>query len=309
MIVEALDGQVHARWDAGIRPVAEVEPGEVVVIRTRTGEDGQLRPGDGPEALDRLDFGRLHALTGPVAVRGAMPGDLLVVDVLALEPAPWGFLLERPGAGLLRDRPNYLRFVEIDARAGLVRFAPGINIPLRPFLGVMGVAPAAGPLRTIEPGPHGGNLDCRSLGVGARLHLRVQVPGALFSCGDGHAAQGDGEVCVTAVETSMTATLRLGLARAATRVRNPVAATPEAWITLAAAGRVEDAAAEAVQDMIDLIVASTDLTAGDAYALVSAAGDVRINQLVNGGAMGVRVELPRAVVPGLRIAHEAPGRA
>jgi acetamidase/formamidase len=297
LLVSAGPGNVHYRWDATLRPIVEVDPGTTLTIETRSGEDGQLRPGDGPEAVDRLDFGRLHALTGPVLVRRALPGQLLAVRIEGFELGPSGFLLQRPGAGLLRGFPTYLRFVDLDAAAGVARFAPSIDIPLSPFLGVMGVAPAGPPVRTIEPGPHGGNLDCRDLGAGTTLYLPIQVPGALFSCGDAHAAQGDGEVCVTAIETALRARLRLDLLVPALPLAEPVAETPDAWMTLSAAATIEEAAARAVEAMIGLIAGGTDLTRSDAYALISAAGDVRINQLVNGDRFGVRVVLPKAVLP------------
>jgi acetamidase/formamidase len=295
--LEAVDANVHYRWDSRLRPVLEIDPGTTVRIETRTGDDGQLAPGDGPDAVERLDFTRLHALTGPIAVRGAEPGDLLSVRVDALEVPAWGFILQRPGAGLLRGFPTYLRFVDLDAAGGLARFAPGIEIPLSPFLGIMGVAPAGEVRRTIEPGPHGGNLDCRELGTGSTVYLPVQVPGALFSCGDGHAAQGDGEVCVTAIECSLVASLTLGLSRPGFRLRNPVAETHEAWMTLASGRTVEEAASAALEDMLGLLGQLAGLSRADAYALASAAADLRINQLVNGEAVGVRAVLPKSVVP------------
>ena len=301
--IEAVDGHVHFTWDATIPPIAEVESGTAVTIETRTGEDGQLRPGDGPDAVDRLDFSRLHALTGPIAIRGARPGDLLAVSVEAIETAPTGFVLQRPSAGVLRDFPTYLRFVELDRVAGVARFAAGVDVPLAPFLGVMGVAPAGPPVRTIEPGPFGGNLDCRDLGAGSTLYLPVQVPGALFSCGDAHAAQGDGEVCVTAIETAVRARLRFDLLEPRVRLQDPVAETADAWLTLSAAETVEVAAAQAVRAMIELIEASTSLSQADAYALLSVAADVRVNQLVNGARPGVRVVLPKTVLD-----LEPPGR-
>ena len=297
LIVTAAPGNVHYRWDAALPPIAEVDPGTLVGIETRSGEDDQLRPGDGPDAVDRLDFGRLHALTGPILVRGALPGQLLEVRIESFDLGPYGFLLQRPGAGLLRGFPTDLRWVDLDASAGVARFAPGIDIPLAPFLGVMGVAPEGPPVRTIEPGPHGGNLDCRDLGAGATLYLPIQVPGALFSCGDAHAAQGDGEVCVTGIETALRARLQLDLLVPDMPLDDPVAETPDAWMTLSAAATIEEAAARAVEAMIGLVARFTELTRGDAYALISAAGDVRINQLVNGDRFGVRVMLPKSILP------------
>jgi acetamidase/formamidase len=294
--VAAEGGAIHHRWSPDIPPVLEVQPGDSVIVETRTGDDGQLRPGAGPEAVEHLDFSRLHALTGPIAIRGARPGDVLGVRIEEIVTEPWGFVMARPGAGVLRGFQPYLRFVDLDQAGGRATFAPGIWIPIRPFLGIMGVAPSEGELRTIEPGDHGGNLDCRELGVGATLYVRVQVPGANFSCGDGHAAQGDGEVCVTAIECGLTTRLRLELYRPLLDLHNPLAETAEGWLTLAAAPTVEEAVAEALSAMIELITTATDLSPGDAYALSSAAVDVRINQLVNGSMRGVRAVLPRDVL-------------
>jgi acetamidase/formamidase len=168
-------------------------------------------------------------------------------------------------------------------------------VPLAPFLGVMGVAPAAGPCSTIEPGLHGGNLDCRDAIAGTVLRLPIQVAGALFSCGDGHAAQGDGEVCVTALECALTARLRFELERGRA-LPGPLLETPDAWMTLASAPTVEDAARAAVEAMLALICERTSLDRAAAYALASLAVDVRINQLVNGTQMGVRAVLAKSVL-------------
>jgi acetamidase/formamidase len=292
----AEDGAIHYRWSAELPPVLVVEPGETVIVETRTGDDGQLRPGAHTDAVVDLDFSRLHALTGPIAIRGARPGEALAVRIEEISTAQWGFVMARPGAGVLRGFPPYLRFVELDQARGHAMFAPGVGIPIRPFLGIMGVAPRQGELRTIEPGDHGGNLDCRELGVGATLYVQVQVPGANFSCGDGHAAQGDGEVCVTAIECGLTTRLRLELYRPLVSLRGPLAETGEGWLTLAAAPTVEEATAAALTAMIELITTATDLSRSDAYALCSVAVDVRINQLVNGRMRGVRAVLPRKVL-------------
>jgi acetamidase/formamidase len=291
----ATDDAVHFRWSEGLPPVLTVEPGDRVVVETRTGDDGQVTPGMGPDVLDAFDFSRLHALTGPIAVRGARPGDWLAIHVEEIVTGPWGFILQRPGGGLLRGFDPYLRFLDLDG-VDVIRFAAGVTIPIRPFLGVMGVAPLGPDVRTIEPGRHGGNIDCRELTAGSTLYLPVQVPDAMFSCGDGHAAQGDGEVCVTAVECALTASLRFDLVRPRLELTDPIAETDEGWMTIGAAPTVEMAAAAAVAAMVDLLAATGPMTHADAYALCSAAVDVRINQLVNGGMCGVRAVLPREVL-------------
>ncbi|HET9456874.1 MAG TPA: acetamidase/formamidase family protein [Candidatus Limnocylindrales bacterium] len=291
----ATDNAVHFAWSGGLPPALTVEPGDRVVVETRTGDDGQLAPGMGPDALDTFDFSRLHALTGPIAVRGARPGDWLAVHVEEIATGPWGFILQRPGAGVLRGFDPYLRFLDLEG-VDAIRFGAGVTIPIRPFLGVMGVAPSGADVRTIEPGRHGGNIDCRELTAGSTLYLPIQVPDALFSCGDGHAAQGDGEVCVTAVECALTARLRFDLVQPRLQLADPIAETAEGWITIGAAPTVEEAAAAAVAAMVELLAATGSMTRADAYALCSAAVDVRINQLVNGGMCGVRAVLRRDVM-------------
>jgi acetamidase/formamidase len=290
-------GNIHYRWDRGLRPAISVEPGDEVIVETRTGEDDQLRPGDPPDAIAAVDRGRIHALTGPIFVNGAEPGDVLEVSVLSITPAEWGLTLQRPGGGLLTDFPPYLRFFQLDVERWTAEFAPGIVVPLRPFLGVMGVAPAEGVHSTIPPGSHGGNLDCKDVLAGTVLSLPVFVPGALFSCGDGHAAQGDGEVCITAIECAMTARLRFQV-RKGRHLSDPQLETPDAWMTLSAAPTLEDAARRALEAMLDLIVARTGLSRADAYALASMAVDLRINQVVNQPMMGVRAVLPKTTISG-----------
>jgi acetamidase/formamidase len=287
---------IHYRWNNALQPVLNVHPGDEVEIETRSGEDDQLQPGDPPEALDGLDFAnRLHALTGPIAIAGAAPGDVLAIHILELRTGPFGFTMQRPGAGLIQGFPSYLRFYTLDGTEA--EFEPGIRVPIRPFLGVMGVAPATpGQHSTIPPGSHGGNLDCRDLVAGTVLYLPVQVLGALFSCGDGHAGQGDGEVCVTAIECSMTSRLRFELLKSR-HWKEPHAETPDSYMTLAAAPTLEEASQRAIDTMLDLVGELSGLGRSDAYALASVGIDLRINQVVNRPMVGVRAVLPKRLIP------------
>jgi acetamidase/formamidase len=289
------DRNVHFTWNAALRPVLEVSSGSEVLIETRSGEDDQLQPSSTASDVEALDMRRLHALSGPIAIAGAAPGHTLAVHVLDVATAGWGFTMQRPGAGFLLGFPTYVR--TFDLSQATTELAPGVRIPIRPFLGVMGVAPGeAGQHSTIPPGPHGGNLDCRDLVAGSILYLPVFVPGALFSCGDGHAAQGDGEVCVTAIECAMTARLRFELHRDRPPLRAPRAETPEALMTLGAAPTFEEAARQCLEAMLDLICERSDLGRSDAYALASLAVDIRVNQLVNRPMIGVRAVLPKAIL-------------
>lgn len=290
---------IHSRWDPAIRPVLTVAPGDEVIVECRAGDDGQLRR-DGTSAdVDAMDRSRLHALTGPIEVAGARPGDVLAVHVLEFGLPEWGFTMIRPGAGVLDAEPSWFRVFDIDVERGRALVAPGIELAVAPFLGVMGVAPADGPRSTIAPDVYGGNLDCREAGVGSILRLPVQVPGALFSCGDGHAVQGDGEVCVTALECALTARLRFELETGP--ATGPTLETPTAWMTLAAAPSVEQATRVALEAMLSLIQARTALDRATAYALASLCVDIRINQLVNRPHVGVRAVLAKDVL-------SAPGR-
>ena len=286
---------IHYRWDNSLAPALTVRSGDDVVIETRSGEDDQLRPGDTAEALSRVDFkNRLHALSGPIAIEGAQPGDALAVQVLELRTGSFGFTMQRPGVGLLPSFAPYLRFYKLGGE--VAAFEPGVEVPIRPFLGVMGVAPAEpGEHSTIPPGDHGGNLDCRDLTAGCTLFLPVLVPGALFSCGDGHAGQGDGEVCVTAIETAMTARLRFELLKNR-KLTEPQAETPDAYMTLSAAPTLEEASRKAIEAMLDLAGRLTGLGRADAYALASVGIDLRINQVVNRPMMGVRAVLSKRLL-------------
>lgn len=287
------DRAIHFKWNAALQPVLRVASGSEVVIETRSGEDDQLRRDSTASDVERIDMRRLHALSGPIFVDGAEPGDTLAVHILDITPREWGFTMQRPAAGFLMGFPTYLR--TFDLSGDQAEFAPGISVPLKPFLGVMGVAPAApGEHSTIPPGPHGGNLDCRDLVTGTTLLLPIFQPGALFSCGDAHAAQGDGEVCVTAIECAVIARLRFEVRKQP--LLRPRAETPDSWLTLGAAPTFEQAAREALEDMLDLIVERTELSRADAYALASVAVDIRVNQLVNRPMIGVRAVLSRAVL-------------
>jgi acetamidase/formamidase len=285
---------IHYRWDASLPPRITVDPGTEVVIETRPGDDGQALLNSTSDDPKPFDYGRLHALAGPIAVRGAEPGDSLVVHILELVPGDVGFTMMRRDAGLLTDFEPWTRTYRLDREHGTAEVADGVRVPLRPFFGVMGTAPLGESRSTIPPDTHGGNIDCRDIEAGTTLRLPVFVPGALFSCGDGHAAQGDGEVCVTAIECEMTGRLRFELEKQ-TGLAAPQLETDDAWMTFGAAPTVEEAARQAVRAMLDVIRARTVVDEPTAYAIASQCVDVRINQLVNRPNMGVRAVLPKSV--------------
>ncbi|MGA7328136.1 MAG: acetamidase/formamidase family protein [Rhodomicrobium sp.] len=292
-------------FDATLAPVAEVDPGGVVEIGTVSGA-----PADLPEAANftvRENLKAIHAavkpelgphiLTGPIAVRGAEPGDALRVEILDVSLADdWGFNLIRPELGTLPEDFPYERreHLGIDRAAGTVSTPWGTNIPAHPFFGVMGTAPApaVGRITSVAPGSFGGNIDNKELVPGSVLFLPVSVPGALFSVGDGHAAQGDGEVCLTAVETGLTGSFRLDLIKNA-QLPGPFAETPSHLIAMAFDEDLDEAAKIALRQMIALISQRTGLAAEAAYRLCSIAADLRVTQLVN-RKKGIHVMLKHA---------------
>ena len=207
------DEQVHFTWDAGNQPVLSIDSGDTVVVWTRDVSDNQIKPDSDTSVIDGLDWDRVYPLSGPIAIDGAQPGDTLAIEILDIHTQGWGWTAILPGLGLLpEDFPNaYLRVFDL-SHGDVAYMRDDIAIPLEPFLGTMGVCPAGASAQPVmPPGPFGGNMDTRQLVRGATLYLPVEAQGALFSCGDAHGAQGDGEVCVTGLEAPMFAALRFTL--------------------------------------------------------------------------------------------------
>lgn len=298
-------------FDAKLEPALTIRSGERVTIRTVSGSAECLPSGD--TSLAVLPEHRLivetmqpvlpgHILTGPVAVDGADVGDVLEVrieDVRLIQD--WGWNVNRPLRGALPHRFPDGRMLQIPInRNAMTATCPwGSVVPLRPFFGVMGVAPRSsyGRVSTIEPREYGGNIDCRELVAGTVLYLPVFNPGGLFSTGDGHACQGDGEVNLTALETALEGDFTLVLHKNR-RLPRPRAVTPTHLITMAFDPDLDDAATRALEDMIDLLGEVAGLAANDAYALCSLACDLRITQVVDGNK-GVHAMLPFDVLPRL----------
>ena len=238
-----------------------------------------------------------HILTGPVYVEGAQPGDVLEVNVLSVDLAlDYGY---NGCNGFLPDNCDKTlpaKIIALDRKTMTAEFLPGIVIPLRPFFGSMGVAPAAdaGRVSSNPPGRHVGNLDNRELVAGSTLYIPVFVPGALFEVGDGHAAQGDGEVDQTAIETSLRGRLRLTV-RKDMKLAWPRAETSTDYISMATDPDLMIATRGAIQEMIDFLVAEKHLTRHQAYQLVSIAGNVAVTQLVDKPNHGVHVRLPKSI--------------
>lgn len=297
----------HCVFDNSIEPMAKVSPGETVLFHCLEATGGQYSRTSTAEAVKTMDMSRLHTITGPVYMVGAMPGDVLKVEILEFATGAWGWTSVEPGFGLLSDEFDVYELKIWTIENGQASFRPGISIPSAPFCGVMGVAPKEpGPIITLPPRPFGGNMDSRHMTVGAEVHFPVLVPGALLSIGDGHFAQGDGEVCGTAIECDISIAVRLSLIRG-----NPISSvrylTPPpkispidaqgAFVTTAAGQDLQQLAHDAVSDMVRLLSETFEISRMDAYVVCSAAGSLKISVPVLGSkhAGFVTFHVPKAV--------------
>ena len=299
--------RVHYTWDAGHEPVIEIETGDTVVLSTRDVSDNQIAPTSDATAIGAVDWELVYPLAGPIAVAGAEPGDTLAVEVVDLQPGSWGWTAIIPGLGLLADDfpEAYLRVFDLSG-GDTTPFRDDIAIPVEPFLGTMGVCPAGAAQQAVmPPGRFGGNLDTRQLVRGSTLYLPVEVPYALFSCGDAHAAQGDGEVCVTGIEAPMERVelrfeLQKGKRIASPRFRAAGALTPRVdgggfFGTTGVGPDLYGCAQDAVRGMIDHLGDQYGLSREDAYVLASLCVDLKISEVVDAGQWVVSALLPLAV--------------
>jgi acetamidase/formamidase len=299
-------GHVHFGWDRAIAPVARIAPGETVTVACRDAGDGQIGPHAVDATLASLQPNRANPLTGPIAVDGALPGDALAVTILDFAPSGFGWTGLIPGFGLLSDQfPDpklHLWHYDIRGATPLV-YGDIAELPLAPFIGTIGTAPSApGPHDVIPPRRVGGNMDIRDLRAGTTLFLPVEVPDALLSVGDTHAAQGDGEVCGTAVESAMEVSLKVDLVRDASLAfpryettgprpgdlgRDGITATTGIGPDLMTACR------DAVAGMIDHLSRSRAMSPEDAYILCSVAADLRVSEIVDAPNWVVSCGIPR----------------
>ncbi|WP_188080080.1 acetamidase/formamidase family protein [Neorhizobium sp. P12A] len=293
-------------FDPAQPPALTIDSGDTVTIETVSGGPDVLPKGDfhiPPELLDIHARSRQempgHILTGPIAVLGAKPGHVLEVRIKDVRlRQDWGYNVIRPLAGTLPYDFETARLLNIplDAEAGVARLPWGLDLPLAPFFGVMGVAPPAnwGRISSIMPRAHAGNIDNKELVAGTTLYLPVFNEGALFSCGDGHGAQGDGEVCITAIETALSGTFEM-IVRDDLELTYPQAETPTHYITMGMDPDLDQCAVMALRDMITLLGHKGGLSREDAYTLCSLAGDLRITQTVN-GCKGVHMMMAKNLV-------------
>jgi acetamidase/formamidase len=296
----------HSRWNRALEPRLTISSGDTVHMSCLEASGGQLKPASTVEDFLSIDRNKIHALTGPIRIEGAEPGDVLEIQVLQVEHRGWGWTSVTPGLGFLKDRfrEPYLFHWTLDRE--ISRSLGSAIVPLRPFCGVMGVAPAEdGEFRTRPPGPFGGNMDVRELCTGATLYLPVLTPGALFSAGDAHAAQGDGEICINGIECPAEVSLRFHVHRhqplsgpllESAESRSPDAPS-DAWIVVESDPDALQAARRATERMIDLLVARWSFTPIHAYLLCSVAMKLRINQVVNEPMITVSAALPKCVLP------------
>ncbi|MCC1485269.1 acetamidase/formamidase family protein [Winogradskyella immobilis] len=290
--------QTHNKFSNSIPPVLTVKSGAVIEAFTKEASDGQFNLNSTIEALDALDFEPIHPLTGPVYVEDAQPGDVLKVTLHTIELGDWGWNAILPGFGFLVDDINvkYLKLYELEKDKTEVTFKNDIKLQLNPFPGVMGVAPDTDELlSTIPPRANGGNMDDPNMSEGTVMYFPVFVEGGLFSIGDGHAVQGLGEVCGTAIETSLRIVYEIELLKDKS-IKEPQYETDEYYATTGFAPTLDEAAKKATLYMVNYLEANHDLTTEEAYALCSLAGDLQIAEVVDLPNMLVTMHMKKSIL-------------
>ena len=300
------DTRPHAFWDNSYPPRLRIQPGDTVVFETLEASAGQVGPDSTSEAVRALNFDLIHPLTGPVYVEGAEPGDALVVDIVSIKHKGWGWNAVIPGFGLLAEdfTEPYLHHYKLGETT--CEFRSDIQIPYEPFCGVMGVGPReAGRFNTIPPRENAGNIDIRHLTPGSRAFFPVLGPGALFSCGDCHSAQGDGEVNGTGIETKMSVTLTFNLQKSANVPELRFITLPGKKLTVADEGGYYVATAHgpdlfknsqrAIRYIIDFLSSEHNMTREQAFCLCGAAVDLKISEIVDAPNWIVSAYLPLSI--------------
>lgn len=291
--------QTHNKFSKNIPPILKVKSGAVIEAFTEEASDEQIKYGDDASVLATLDFDPVHPLTGPVYVEGAEPGDVLKVTLHEIELQGWGWTAIVPGFSFLAERfkEPYLKTYKTKSGQAEVAFNDKIRVPLRPFPGVMGVAPATGEmLTTIPPRENGGNMDDPHMTEGTSVYFPVFVEGALFSIGDGHATQGMGEVCGTAIEAPLRIVYEVEVLKSGRSIREPEYETDDYYAVTAIGTTIDEAARKATGFMVDYLMAEHDLSQNDAYALCSLAGDLQIAEVVDMPHMLVAMHMPKVVL-------------
>jgi amidase len=277
-----------------LAPVLEIESGDVVTFETLDASSGRIKStADIFEYAKVRDPNRVNPATGPIAVRGAVPGDELRVTIRQIELAELGWSRLSPGAGVMRDELGELHGMVFRVEGDELVSENGVRFPTRPMVGVIGTCPSDARYATALPGPHGGNLDFNDMTVGTVGHLPVFLPGGLFALGDVHASMGDGEVSGTAVEISARVTVQIELVKGAASAK-PWFETAHAWFTYGTAPDLEEAVRIAVAEMAGFLERQLEISRADAFLLITARGDVRIGQSARCGIdQTVRVLFPK----------------
>lgn len=289
--------QTHNRFSSSIPPILTINSGEVIEMSTEDASDQQLSVNSDTSDLMSLSFDPIHPLTGPVFINEAEPGDVIAVTLHKIEIGAWGWTAILPGFGFLADEftEPYLRTFEL-AGKNTIRFADGINIPLKPFAGVLGVAPTTDSLlSTIPPRANGGNMDDPNIVEGTTVYLPVFVDGGLFSIGDAHAAQGLGEVCGTAIEAPMKFLVEINLLKG-NSIKEPQYENEEVYAVTAFATTIDEAAKKATRYMVDHLTVNYGLSPNDAYMLCSLAGDLKIAEVVDMPHVLVTMSINKEVI-------------
>lgn len=289
--------QTHNRFSRAIAPVLRVPSGAVIEAYTQEASDGQLTLESTVEDVANLDFDPIHPLTGPVYVEGAEPGDVLAVTLHRIELGAYGWTAVVPGFGFLADEFDepYLKTYAFEEGQTVARFSDGISIPLKPFPGVLGVAPDTDEmLSTIPPRANGGNLDDPHIVEGTTVYLPVFVEGALLSIGDAHAAQGMGEVCGTAIEAPMRFVYEVNVLKDRS-IEEPQYETGDYYAVTGFGETIDEAALKATRYMIDYLVESRGMNRVNAYALASLAADLKIAEVVDVPHMLVAMHIPKSI--------------
>src|SRR5947208_8655836 len=276
-------------------PIATVRSGETVEFVCQDACGGQIRTEK--DTLDQLDMDRVNGATGPVRVIGSRPGDVIRVQIRGIRVAEWGFQSSVAGHGVLGDEVDRPRTKVIPIEDGIAVFSKRIRLPARPHVGTIGVAPASREWTTFYPGDHGGNLDTKEITKGNSVYLPVFQPGGQLAMGDLHALMADGEVCVTGIEIAGTVSTQVDVLRGY-GLQRPIVETPEAWLTLASAPTLDDAAKLATHDGVAFLARGADLPWDEAYMLASIACDLGISQDVDPWRTA-KLVIPKKLVPRL----------
>ena len=294
----------HSRWNAALPPRLTISSGDVVNFECQDSSGAQVHPGMSVGEFQQIDRAKIHALTGPVAIEGAEPGDVLQISVLDVRHKGWGWSSVIPGLGFLKERFTEPFLFHWELEPEVTRSLGPAVIPLRPFCGILGVAPAeTGEFRTRPPGIFGGNMDVRELASGATLYLPVLQPGALFSCGDAHAAQGDGEVCINGIECPADVSLRFHLHRQQLLAGPLVESSPApddhgaAWVVIESSKDAVEAARCATDRMVDLLASRWGFDPVHAYLLCSVAMHLSFSQVVNEPVFTVSASIAKFILP------------